>query len=84
MFCLMFHREECQDNFEAKQEQLAFTEKQLNNLTCDMKDKIRQMTEEVDRKVRAAGFGLNIFRSNLGQTFKLYWILKQSSELFWI
>jgi len=48
------YREECQDNYESKQEQLAFTEKQLNNLTCDMKDKIRQMTEEVDRKVSTA------------------------------
>lgn len=48
---LLFYRKERIATYEDKKEQLDFTEKQLNNVTNDIKDKIRQMTDEVDRKV---------------------------------
>ena len=41
-----------QQEFQEKRELLEFTESQLNQLTYEMKEEIRQYSEEVERKVR--------------------------------
>jgi len=40
-----------QQEFQEKQELLEFTESQLNQLTYEIKEEIRQHSEEVERKV---------------------------------
>jgi len=41
-----------QQEFQEKRELLEFTESQLNQLTYEIKEEIRQHSEEVERKVR--------------------------------
>jgi len=47
-------REKCHEDFEDKQSRLDYTEKQLSVLSFDIKEKIRDMTEEVEQKVASA------------------------------
>ena len=46
-----FCRKRCQQENHEAQDRLDYTAKQLNLLSAEIKDKIKQMTEEVERKV---------------------------------
>ena len=48
---IIFERNDAQSNFEDKKEQHDYVEKQLSLLTSEIKEKIRQMREEVEVKV---------------------------------
>ena len=48
---VIFERNDAQNNFEDKREQHDYIEKQLSLLTSEIKEKIRQMREEVEVKV---------------------------------
>ena len=48
---VIFERNDAQNNFEDKREQHDYIEKQLSLLTSEIKEKIRQMREEVKVKV---------------------------------
>ena len=50
--CIHLHRKRCQQENHEAQDRLDYTAKQLNLLSAEIKDKIKQMTEEVERKVR--------------------------------
>jgi len=48
---LLCYRKLRQQEFQEKRELLEFTESQLNQLTYEIKEEIKQHTEEVERKV---------------------------------
>ncbi len=50
-FIIILLRLKSQEEHQEAKDKLDYTDKQLNLLTSEIKDKIRQMTEEVEKRV---------------------------------